>query len=113
MQARLDDTGASFIDFYSRTFFFLEAWQRQKGKRVAQLGAGPRVGPVTGFESEEKMNDQERTWLNNADHNGGSFVSTFAKACFCAGDENFRLLRPVLETMMHKYPAYAKDRVSA
>jgi hypothetical protein len=55
------------------------------------------------------MSDQERVWLNNATYRGGSFVSNFAKACFCADGANFQLLRPILAAMMVKYPTYSKD----
>lgn len=54
------------------------------------------------------MTDTERTWCDNATRWGGSFVSTFAKACFCADDANYRLLRPVLEQLIRKYPDYEK-----
>lgn len=54
------------------------------------------------------MTDIERTWCDNATRWGGSFVSTFAKACFCADDANYRLLRPVLEQLIKKYPDYEK-----
>ena len=53
------------------------------------------------------MNDKERTWLDNASRFGGSFVKTFANACYCADDDNFRLLKPVLATIMTKYPNYS------
>ena len=46
------------------------------------------------------MTDKQRTWLDNASRRGGSFVSTFANACFCADDANFKLLLPVLEQMV-------------
>lgn len=50
-----------------------------------------------------------RVWLDNASRHGGSFVSTFAMACFAADDDNFTMLRPVLEQMMVKYPAYSRE----
>lgn len=56
------------------------------------------------------MNEQERTWLNNADRHGGNFVSTFAKACFAADDDNFKILQPVLAIMMVKYKTYSVIR---
>jgi len=56
------------------------------------------------------MNQQERTWLNNASHMGGSFVKTFAMACFAADDANYAILRPVLKTIMEKYPNYSVER---
>jgi len=56
------------------------------------------------------MNEQERTWLDNASRRGGSFVSTFANACYCADDENFKLLKPVLAQMIEKYPNYSVQR---
>lgn len=59
------------------------------------------------------MTHQERTWCDNATIRGGSFVSTFARACFCADDANFALLRPVLETMMEKYPSYCESNADA
>lgn len=52
------------------------------------------------------MTYQERSWLNNASLRGGSFVKAFAMACFCADEENFRLLKPLLQQMMEKYPRY-------
>jgi hypothetical protein len=55
------------------------------------------------------MSDKERIWLDNASRRGGSFVSTFAKACFCADNHNFILLRPVLEQIMRKYPDYSAE----
>jgi hypothetical protein len=54
------------------------------------------------------MTDAERQWLDNATRRGGSFVSTFANACFCADDRNFEILRPVLAQMMAKYPTYSE-----
>lgn len=55
------------------------------------------------------MTNQERTWCDNATARGGSFVSTFARACFCADDANFALLKPVLVQMMQKYPRYGEE----
>lgn len=52
------------------------------------------------------MNDKHRAWLDRASGQGGSFVSTFANACFAADDANFQLMKPVLEALMLKYPAY-------
>lgn len=52
------------------------------------------------------MNEKKRLWLDNASRRGGSFVSTFARACFCADDDNFKLMEPVLDSMMIKYPTY-------
>lgn len=54
------------------------------------------------------MTDKERIWCDNATRIGGSFVSTFARACFCADDQNYALLKPVLAQMMEKYPQYAE-----
>ena len=56
------------------------------------------------------MNDQERKWLDNASRYGGSFVQHFAFACFQADDSNFSMLRPILDSMMQKYPAYSVER---
>lgn len=50
-----------------------------------------------------------RVWLDNASRHGGSFVSTFAMACFAADDDNFAMLKPVLEQIMLKYPAYSVE----
>lgn len=55
------------------------------------------------------MSEQERAWLNRAVRYGGSFIATFAQACFYADDENFELLRPVLVKMMEKYPKYSDE----
>ena len=59
------------------------------------------------------MTDKERAWLDNANRRGGSFVSTFASACFCADDHNFKLLRPVLAQIMEKYPNYNAEQESS
>jgi hypothetical protein len=45
-------------------------------------------------------------WLANADHNGGGFVSSVARAGLVADFENYSLLRPVLLALRKKYPAY-------
>jgi len=55
------------------------------------------------------MNQQERIWLNNASHMGGSFVKTFAMACFAADDANYAILRAALNTIMAKYPRYSEE----
>jgi hypothetical protein len=54
------------------------------------------------------MNDNERTWLDNASRRGGSFVQTFAMACYAADDANFQLLKPVLTQLMAKYRTYSE-----
>lgn len=54
------------------------------------------------------MTNAERTWCDNASGRGGSFVSTFARACFYADDGNFAILRPILAQLMKKYPTYSK-----
>lgn len=56
------------------------------------------------------MNDKERTWIDNATRYGGSFVDTFARACLCADDANFAIMKPVLGQMMEKYPKYLESR---
>jgi hypothetical protein len=45
-------------------------------------------------------------WLANADHNGGGFVSSVARAGLVADFENYPLLRPVLLALRKKYPEY-------
>jgi hypothetical protein len=55
------------------------------------------------------MTEQERMWCDNATRRGGSFVSTFARACFCADDSNFMMLKPILAQMMAKYPSYLPE----
>lgn len=52
------------------------------------------------------MTDKQRFWCENATQRGGSFVSTFAQACYCADEENFKLLSPVLDALIIKYPSY-------
>jgi hypothetical protein len=37
-----------------------------------------------------------------------SFLGTFCDACLRADNENYELLRPVLQQLMQKYPAPAK-----
>lgn len=56
------------------------------------------------------MNQQERIWLNNARALAGSFLKTFAMACFAADDTNFAILRPALKQLMEKYGNYSKER---
>lgn len=57
------------------------------------------------------MKKIELNWLENATRSGGSFVSTFARACYCADAENFKILQPVLDQMIVKYPRYAEPPV--
>jgi hypothetical protein len=52
------------------------------------------------------MTETSRLWCHNAVNRGGSFIKMFAQAILHADDENFALLRPVLETLMKKYPYY-------
>lgn len=52
------------------------------------------------------MTERETTWLDNASRRGGSFVKTFAMACYAADTDNFNLMRPVLARMIEKYPNY-------
>jgi len=52
------------------------------------------------------MTQKLRLWLDNASRRGGSFVSTFAKACFCADEDNFEILLPALLVISEKYPVY-------
>lgn len=66
--------------------------------------------PAERPEKEMLVSEQERMWCSNATAMGGLFVSTFAKACFCADDSNFAILRPVLAKMMEKYPNYCEAR---
>jgi hypothetical protein len=61
---------------------------------------------------EITMNNQERTWLDNASRRGGSFVQTFAMACYAADDANFNILRPVLATLMVKYKTYGEVKAA-
>jgi hypothetical protein len=45
-------------------------------------------------------------WLANADHTGGGFISSLARAGLVADFENYPLIRPVLMVMRAKYPEY-------
>jgi hypothetical protein len=45
-------------------------------------------------------------WLAKAERNGGSFISALATAGLCADHDNYKILRPVLQFMRLKYPAY-------
>lgn len=57
------------------------------------------------------MSSAERRWLENATRFGGSFVKTFANACYCADSENYAILLPILEQMMAKYPNYSREDI--
>lgn len=45
-------------------------------------------------------------WLANANHLGGGFISSLARAALVADFENYPILRPVVLQMRAKYPAY-------
>lgn len=45
-------------------------------------------------------------WLANADHNGGGFISSIARAGLVADHDNYPLLRSLLFVMRAKYPQY-------
>jgi hypothetical protein len=45
-------------------------------------------------------------WLAKADHMGGGFVSSLARAGLVADHENYPLIRPLLIAMRAKYPEY-------
>jgi hypothetical protein len=47
-------------------------------------------------------------WLRNAIDGGGRFVANLAQAAFRADEDNYRLLRPFLLIMKHKYPKYSE-----
>lgn len=55
------------------------------------------------------MTIEQRRWCSNAIFRAGSFVKAFAKCCVSADEENFKLVAPVLETLMQKYPNYNVD----
>lgn len=57
------------------------------------------------------MTEIQREWLGNAERRGGSFVSSFAKTCFAADQDNWQLLLPVLEILMKKYPYYIELKI--
>ena len=60
---------------------------------------------------EEELEEARKIqkWLNNAHVHGGSFVSTFAKAIYCADEENYQVLKPILLKFMEKYPNYSTE----
>lgn len=58
------------------------------------------------------MTDLQRNWLLNAQAFGGSFVKTFATACFAADNDNFKLLEPALSQLMEKYKYYSDKRTN-
>ena len=45
-------------------------------------------------------------WLANADHNGGGFISSVARAGLVADYDNYPLIRPLLIALRAKYPKY-------
>lgn len=47
----------------------------------------------------------ELDYVNVKARRAGSFLSAFLMACISADAENYELLRPVLLTLMQKYPA--------
>lgn len=59
----------------------------------------------------EAMTERLRTWCDNATRHGGSFVKTFAMACFCADGDNLLILLPVLQMISEKYPVYFREGV--
>lgn len=53
----------------------------------------------------------QRRWLTNAHNWGGSFIASFASACFRADPDNFLLLEPALSQLMEKYPKYSNPNI--
>ncbi len=48
-------------------------------------------------------------WVFSVEHpnsGAGSFLKAFANAVLCADSENYELLRPVVLSMIAKYPKY-------
>lgn len=45
-------------------------------------------------------------WLAKADRYGGGFVSSLARAALVADDENYPLVKPLIDQMRKKYPQY-------
>lgn len=45
-------------------------------------------------------------WLGNARLNGGSFLACFSAAALVADEENYSLLKPVVDALRVKYPQY-------
>lgn len=59
------------------------------------------------------MTERLRMWCDNATRHGGSFVKTFATACFCADTDNFEILLPALLVISKKYPGYFQEMNNA
>lgn len=45
-------------------------------------------------------------WLGNANQEGGSFISSIARAALVADTWNYALMRPLILALREKYPAY-------
>ena len=54
----------------------------------------------------------ELIWVNQKlqfSKDSNSFLRAFCEACVRADDENYELLRPVLQKLMEKYPVKTKE----